>query len=233
QGFNFLNLNNFYYQDAVTLIIEGLELKLVKILTVFTSIDFSCNNFQGEIPDAIGDLSSLYVLNLSHNSLTGTIPKSLGYLKQLGSLDLSMNQLTGVIPMELAELTFLSFLNLSYNKLVGLIPIGPQLQTFSATSFEGNTGMCGFPVNISCSHIDENDVSPPTLKSVQSYQKTKIDWDYVSAALGFVVGSGSIIWPLWCCQSFSEKVDQVLVKIFDIQDRKRRHGGRVPRNQVR
>ncbi|KAI3470549.1 hypothetical protein Pfo_027212 [Paulownia fortunei] len=235
--FNFLNLNNFYYQDEVTLIFKGLELKLVKILTVFTSIDFSCNNFQGEIPDAIGDLSSLYVLNLSHNSLTGTIPKSLGYLKQLGSLDLSMNQLTGVIPMELAELTFLSFLNLSYNKLVGLIPEGPQFQTFSVASFEGNTGLCGFPVNISCSHTDENDVSPPTLKSVQSYQKTEIDWDYVSAALGFVVGLGSILWLIWCCQSlrqkFSEQVDQVLVKIFDIQDRKRRHGGRVLRNQVR
>ncbi|KAK6137869.1 hypothetical protein DH2020_028377 [Rehmannia glutinosa] len=230
--FKFLPLNNFFFQDEVTLTIKGLELKLVKILGDFASVDFSCNNFQGEIPDAIGDLSSLYLLNLSYNTLTGLIPKSFGNLTQLGSLDLSMNQLTGVIPMELAGLTFLSVLNLSYNKLFGQIPNGPQFQIPSA-SFEGNTGLCGFPANISCSITDENeDVSPPKLG-----HETEIEWDYISAALGYVVGLGSIIWLLLCCQSVRQKyfehVDQVLVKIFYRQDRKQRRGGRVLRNQVR
>ncbi|KAK6137888.1 hypothetical protein DH2020_028370 [Rehmannia glutinosa] len=231
--FKFLPLNNFFFQDEVTLTIKGLELKLVKILGDFASVDFSCNNFQGEIPDAIGDLSSLYLLNLSYNTLTGLIPKSFGNLTQLGSLDLSMNQLTGVIPMELAGLTFLSVLNLSYNKLFGQIPNGPQFQTFPSASFEGNTGLCGFPANISCSITDENeDVSPPKLG-----HETEIEWDYISAALGYVVGLGSIIWLLLCCQSVRQKyfehVDQVLVKIFYRQDRKQRRGGRVLRNQVR
>ncbi|KAL2251447.1 UNVERIFIED_CONTAM: Receptor-like protein 18, partial [Sesamum indicum] len=42
-----------YYQGTVKVIVKGVELELVKILTIFTAIDFSCNNFQGEIPDAI------------------------------------------------------------------------------------------------------------------------------------------------------------------------------------
>ncbi|KAL0389160.1 UNVERIFIED_CONTAM: Receptor like protein 22 [Sesamum calycinum] len=147
-----------YY--AAKVIVKGVELEVEKILTTFIVIDFSCNNFQGEIPDAIGDLSSLQILNLSHNAFAGTIPKSLGNLTQLGSLDLSTNQLTGEIPKELTCLTFLGALNLSNNQLIGPIPSGPQLQTFSTDSFQGNTGLCGFPLNISCRHIGENDNVP-------------------------------------------------------------------------
>ncbi|KAL0419327.1 UNVERIFIED_CONTAM: Receptor-like protein 35 [Sesamum radiatum] len=50
-----------YYQATGKLTAKGAELEFVKISTTFTVIDFSCNNFQGEILDAIGDLSSLYV----------------------------------------------------------------------------------------------------------------------------------------------------------------------------
>ncbi|KAL2484848.1 receptor like protein 7 [Abeliophyllum distichum] len=189
--FKFLNLNNFYYQDTVTVTIKGLELELVKILTVFTSIDFSCNNFEGEIPETVGDLSSLNILNLTHNALTGPIPKSIGKLTQLGSLDLSKNKLTGEIPQELTSLTFLSFLKLSYNRLSGKIPPG-QFQTFSAASYEGNLGLCGFPLDVSCNKI------PPTSFEDRLYNsKTKINWDYVSAALGYTVGFGITVWVLW------------------------------------
>ncbi|GFY82395.1 hypothetical protein Acr_02g0006350 [Actinidia rufa] len=69
--FEFLNLNNFYYQDTVKVTMKGQELELVKILNIFTSVDFSCNNFTGQIPETVGALKSLYVLNLSHNALTG------------------------------------------------------------------------------------------------------------------------------------------------------------------
>ena len=53
-----------YYQDSVTVTNKGSEMKLVKILIIFTSIDLSYNNFHGEIPSSIGDLQSLVVLNL-------------------------------------------------------------------------------------------------------------------------------------------------------------------------
>ncbi|KAL6336596.1 hypothetical protein AAG906_025601 [Vitis piasezkii] len=134
-----------YYQDTVRVISKGQEMELVKILTLFTSIDWSYNNFEGEIPEVIGNLTSLYVLNLSHNGFTGQIPSSIGKLRQLESLDLSQNRLSGEIPTQLANLNFLSVLNLSFNQLVGRIPPGNQLQTFSPNSFVGNRGLCGFP----------------------------------------------------------------------------------------
>ncbi|XP_039173549.1 receptor-like protein 43 [Eucalyptus grandis] len=98
------------------------NVELVKILTVFTSIDFSSNRLEGPIPDTIGDLKALYFLNLSHNAISGSIPPVLGNLHQLESLDLSWNYLNGSIPAQLVNLDFLSFLNLSNNQLVGSIP---------------------------------------------------------------------------------------------------------------
>ena len=55
----------------------------------------------------MGDLTLLYVLNLSGNGFKGHIPSSLGHLRQLESLDLSTNKLSGEIPTQLASLNFL------------------------------------------------------------------------------------------------------------------------------
>ncbi|KAK2653627.1 hypothetical protein Ddye_013483 [Dipteronia dyeriana] len=86
-------VGNYSYQDSVSVRIDR--------------IDFSNNSFYGKIPEAIGKLESLHLLNLSHNHLTGRIPSSLGNLKALESLDLSSNRLVGEIPRQLANLNFL------------------------------------------------------------------------------------------------------------------------------
>ncbi|KAL1542444.1 receptor-like protein 35 [Salvia divinorum] len=178
------------YSSGMTLILKGQMMELYKIWADFSTIDLSSNSFYGKLPNAIGDLTSLHQLNFSHNALNGSIPKSFGQLKNLESLDLSVNQLAGQIPEELGGLTFLSKLNLSYNKFVGVIPKGRQIQTFSADSFEGNSGLCGFPLDISCSNTN---VPPPAGYDENGEEKREIEWQYVCAAVGYVVGVGSIV----------------------------------------
>ncbi|XP_058217142.1 receptor-like protein 6 [Rhododendron vialii] len=135
---------------SVELVLKGVSTELTYILTVFTTIDFSYNNFKGEIPNGIGKLQGLRLLNLSWNGLSGHLPSLLGNITMLESLDLSSNQFTGEIPGELTSLTFLAVLNLSENHLVGLIPQGKQFNTFENNSYVGNSGLCGFPLSKKC-----------------------------------------------------------------------------------
>jgi len=218
--------NGLYYQDSITVTLKGLELELVKIPTVFTSADFSSNNFEGPIPDAIGQFNVLYVLNLSHNVLTGQIPSSLGNLSQLESLDLSSNQLSGQIPAQLTSLTFLSVLNLSYNRLVGRIPTGNQFLTFSSDSFEGNQGLCGPPLILSCNY------------TFVSNSGIDIDWVFLSAGLGYIFGSGIIVLPLMFCKRwrtwYYTHVNRVIFRIFpQLEKRRKNLGRRAQRNRRR
>ncbi|KAK9073048.1 hypothetical protein SSX86_007370 [Deinandra increscens subsp. villosa] len=187
-SFTVLQLNDFYYQDTVTVTVKGLELELVKILKVFTSIDLSDNQFSGEMPDTIGQLKALYVLNVSHNEFTGSIPPSMGNLSQLESLDMSSNKLTGEIPQALASLSFLSFLNLSYNQLKGRIPTGTQLQTFENDSYIGNKELCGFPLSRACSSSNI-----PKTKYAPTFQESKNRYDWQSIFTGVGFGAGAAI----------------------------------------
>lgn len=138
------------YNDSVTVSTKGLELELVRILTIYVTIDLSTNKFEGYVPSNLGDLIALGGLNLSHNRLQGNIPTSLGNLFFIESLDLSFNQLSGEIPQLLAVLTSLSFLNLYHNHLQGCIPQGRQFSTFDNNSYECNDGLKRFPVSKGC-----------------------------------------------------------------------------------
>ncbi|XP_057788457.1 receptor-like protein 12 [Salvia miltiorrhiza] len=234
--------SDFQYSElwsslSITLIMKGTNSEYHTIWSEFGIIDFSCNNFGGEIPNAMGDLTSLHQLNLSHNALNGSIPNSFGQLRNLESLDLSVNRLIGPIPVGLVGLTFLQVLNLSYNKLVGEIPNGRQLQTFSADSFKENAGLCGFNLNISCStDSDDNDHLSPE-EDENGEEKSEIEWEYVSSALGYVVGLGSIAWTFLCRRSFREryfeKIEKIVDKIFYERARRRRHERRRRRVEMR
>ena len=207
-----------YYQDVITITIKGQVIELAKILTIFTSIDISCNNLEGPIPEEIGVLNSLHILNLSHNAFIGRIPTSLGKLTQLESLDLSSNKVTKEIPMQLADgLTFLSVLNLSFNQLVGPIPYIKQFATFSETSFEGNKGLCGSPLKTTCTSAKPSS-PPPSFEDNHSNSRPLIDWNFLSVELGFIFGFGMIIWPIVFCKRwrirYCKHIDDILFKIF-------------------
>nr|XP_023909136.1 receptor-like protein Cf-9 [Quercus suber] len=212
--FGILEFSHIYYQDVIKVTSKGLDMELVRILTLFTSIDLSCNNLDGPIPEELGALKSLLFLNLSHNALTGHIPPILGNLTQLESLDLSSNKLTGDIPMQFADrLTFLAVLNLSFNQLVGPIPFFKQFATFSEASYKGNEGLCGYPSNKNC----------PTRLPPSTFQETysnsgEIHLNFLSVEVGFIFGFGIVIGPLMFWKRWSrwyfKHVDDILIRIF-------------------
>ncbi|GLT55696.1 hypothetical protein SLA2020_287920 [Shorea laevis] len=215
-----------YYQDSVLITNKGTEISLAKIISLFTFIDFSCNKFEGQIPELLGEFKALYALNLSHNGFKGLIPTSLGNLKNLESLDLSRNNLSGEIPQQLGDLNFLAVLNLSHNHLEGRIPNGRQFQTFSEDSFKDNKGLCGLPLKENCS---ANVV--PTSKDKHSIDGTNIDWNFLSVEFGFVFGLGIVIlplmfykrWRLWYCK----RINGFLSRFFPQLIQRSRNCGRI------
>ncbi|XVF07279.1 hypothetical protein REPUB_Repub06bG0124700 [Reevesia pubescens] len=174
--------NGIFYSYSVGITIKGQELELVKIFTMLTSIDLSNNKFEGEVPKVIGKLNSLKGLNLSHNQLSGCIPTSAGNLTNLEWLDLSSNKLVGKIPDSLLDVTSLAFLNLSENQLDGRIPQGKQFNTFGNDSYEGNMGLCGFPVSKGC-----NEPPPPPIL-LEDGSKSSIAFGWKVVVIGYGCG---------------------------------------------
>ncbi|XP_062081166.1 receptor like protein 22-like [Humulus lupulus] len=198
------NLYGSYY-EIISLTIKGYYAELEKIQTMLMVIDFSRNNFTGEIPELLGKLNSLKGLNFSHNKISGSIPPSLGNLTNLEGLDLSSNKLVGKIPWQLAaNLNQLQFLNLSVNQLEGLIPRSRQFDTFTNDSYKKNLGLCGFPISESC---NENTTHQFQQEDDEEHVNG-FDWKIV--LMGF--GSGMVIGISVGYMFLSDKIIDGLVK---------------------
>ncbi|KAJ6886639.1 LOW QUALITY PROTEIN: receptor-like protein 12 isoform X2 [Populus alba x Populus x berolinensis] len=178
------------YVFSVQLAWKGLQTVFPKIQIALATLDLSRNKFTGKIPESLGKLKSLKQLNLSHNSLIGCIQPSLGNLTNLESLDLSSNLLAGRIPQELVDLTFLQVLNLSYNHLEGPIPQGKQFNTFENGSYEGNLGLCGFPLQVKCNKGEGQQPPPSNFEKEDSMFEEGFGWKAVAMGYGcgFVFG---------------------------------------------
>ncbi|KAL0691367.1 hypothetical protein Bca4012_091046 [Brassica carinata] len=179
-------MGDSYYHDSMVLMNKGIEMELVRILKIYTALDFSGNKFEGEIPSSIGLLKELHVLNLSNNAFSGHIPSSMGNLTALESLDVSQNQLSGEIPLELGELSFLSYMNFSHNKLTGLVPGGTQFRRLNCTSFEDNPGLFGPSLDEIC--IDIHALKPhETLESEEEEEEEEV-LSWIAAVIGVIPG---------------------------------------------
>ncbi|XXG61832.1 hypothetical protein AAC387_Pa05g0339 [Persea americana] len=86
-------------------------------------LDLSGNGFSGPIPKQLEKCNKLRSLKLDGNNLNGSILFQIGNLENLGEiLDLSQNLLTGEVPSQFRELKKLEKLSLSHNMLSGSIP---------------------------------------------------------------------------------------------------------------
>nr|GMD71509.1 receptor-like protein 12 [Ipomoea batatas] len=176
---------DYDFGESALVTTKGLEYEYASIpLSLFAEMDLSSNNFIGDIPIDLTNLSRLRSLNLSRNNLTENIPTEMGNMKLLESLDLSRNQLSGKIPSSFSSLCSLGVLDLSYNNLSGKIPSGTQLQGFNASCYVGNN-LCGPPVSQNCS---VGDGKIPKSKNEGDDDSSGVDWFYVSMAIGFAVG---------------------------------------------
>lgn len=91
--------------------------------TYLTLLEINVNNFGGELPRCIGNLSTtLYRLYLDHNKIFGKIPTEIGNLINLGDLNMNQNKLSSNIPFEIGKLQKLQYLDLSQNNFSGTIP---------------------------------------------------------------------------------------------------------------
>ncbi|GLT40567.1 hypothetical protein SLA2020_146890 [Shorea laevis] len=192
-----LMINNlvfpYVFPYSMTITNKGGKREYPKILEVFSAMDLSCNKFDGEIPEVVGNLKRLQLLNLSNNILVGPIPTPLGYLASLEALDLSQNMLTGRIPTQLTWLNFLEVFNVSHNHLTGPIPKGQQFDTFENSSFDGNSGLCGMPLSRKCDYYNSENLPPPSSISKRNEDSgllAEFGWKLVlpGYGCGFLIG---------------------------------------------
>ncbi|XP_059462264.1 receptor-like protein EIX2 [Corylus avellana] len=220
---NFIAMDERYYNlESITYSIpyynatfqEKIIMQFEKdIYFLFKVIDLSSNKLEGEIPREITSLLGLSGLNLSNNLLIGIIPQNFGDLNNLEFLDLSSNHLSGTIPHSLVDLIFLALLNLSYNNLSGRIPFGYQLDTFSYSSYVGNTYLCGSPLSKEC---PENAATQgPQTSSKHDTDFYEHLWLYTSIAIGFIVGFWGVCGSLVLKSSWRHAYFQFLDKMGD------------------
>ncbi|KAF8090138.1 hypothetical protein N665_0485s0013 [Sinapis alba] len=178
------NLSNGYYTSLV-LMNKGVSMEMERILTVYTAIDFSGNRIHGPVPESIGLLKELHVLNLSRNAFTGHIPSSLANLTALESLDLSQNKLSGEIPPKLGDLSSLAWINVSHNQLQGSIPQGTQFQRQKCSSYEGNPELYGPSLKDICGEPTPPESELP-VSSEEEAEEESLSW--MAAGLSFAPG---------------------------------------------
>lgn len=200
-------------QDHAWLIWKGIDSEYKNTLGLVKSIDFSSNNLSGKIHDEITDLEGLISLNLSSNGLTGDIPRKIGNLSLLNSLDLSRNLLTGKIPESFSQMESLGVLNLSNNNLSGKIPTNNKLQSFDASAFMSNPGLCGDPLPNRCPG-DEGTQSPTTPK-LEDEDRSEARGFYVSTAIGFIVGFWGVCGTLVVKRSWRHAYFKFLTEVKD------------------
>ena len=125
--------------------------KVGVLLSHVHSLVMSSNGMSGELPDEVGQLTHLRMIELATMpELIGSIPRSLCSLITLRRLCICRCGLSGTIPEEIGQLTALEELQLFGNKLTGALPasIGrlTSLKLLSLGEYTGGNDFTPLPL---------------------------------------------------------------------------------------
>ncbi|XP_078154339.1 receptor like protein 27-like [Carex rostrata] len=171
-------------------------------LTNLTKLDLSYNPMlSSQLPDSIGNLQNLAILDLEHCGLYGVIPPSITNITRLKDLNLGANKLTGPVPLlfpptiQFADFSFnylswpayfLSipiYLSLSENKLTGEIPL--SLCNVTSPKFIGfDHSSKTLPRGLDLSFNNITGTMPPCLlEHAESYEVLNLQSNNLSGPL--------------------------------------------------
>ncbi|KAJ6299876.1 hypothetical protein OIU76_020803 [Salix suchowensis] len=243
------------------------ELHLIQKLSNLTTLDLSYNNLTVIASELsllgylnlsrnllVGlerplSLPGLDILDLHHNQLQGSIPAPPSLITYV---DYSSNNFSSYIPPNIGmmegenrhleyinyELDGLYYRGLYYQDSITVTFKALELElvkiTFSANSFEGNQGLCGPPSNLVCF----NPLISACSNTNGSISGIEIDWNFLSAELGYIFGLGIVILPLMFCKRwrtwYCTHVDRVIFRVFPQLDKRSNNlGRRAQRNRRR
>ncbi|KAK2968946.1 hypothetical protein RJ640_029753 [Escallonia rubra] len=80
------------------------------------------NEISGSIPQEIGSLNNLYLLEIGNNMISGSIPESIRKISKLQLLSIEDNNISGKIPPSIGNITRLILVVAAANMLEGSIP---------------------------------------------------------------------------------------------------------------
>nr|XP_034595471.1 receptor kinase-like protein Xa21 isoform X2 [Setaria viridis] len=95
---------------------------VVNLSATLQYLSLSYCSISGSIPQDIGNLVGLSVLEFGNTSISGVIPDSIGKLVNLVQLSMERARLSGLIPLSLGNLTQLNVITAYSNSLEGPIP---------------------------------------------------------------------------------------------------------------
>ncbi|ERM96567.1 probable inactive leucine-rich repeat receptor kinase XIAO [Amborella trichopoda] len=130
-------LPNLYFLDASDNQISG---GIAGLPPSLVELSMRNNKLEGDLPENLGDLKWLQVMDLSHNQLSGALPSVLFEHPSLQQLTLSHNAFSQLqVPSNFGASSELIAVDLGYNKIQGLLPVFvTMMPKLSALSLESN-----------------------------------------------------------------------------------------------